>query len=167
MMPGASGPTAVALNALKRFPSAAWRTSSSVPATPAPPATGGSGGRAVGSWHMQALLQLNVFLRSPASPISSGVDRFGLRKVKPWNPASRWSPRNSAACVGGRRPCRGRRIGREAVRDHLGILLIAYQREGGHDRLEDGGRVPTLSLTVTFQDLELVLQVIERHGEEV
>jgi hypothetical protein len=50
--PGAWGSAVVAENAMNRFPSAACNSSAALSAIPAPPAIGGSGGRAVVSKHM-------------------------------------------------------------------------------------------------------------------
>ncbi len=65
-MRGAFGSVVAAPNALKRFPSAAWRIRSSVLMALAPPAIGGRGGRALGSKHMGGNHTSGLPIEAPA-----------------------------------------------------------------------------------------------------
>src|SRR5215831_20173858 len=69
--------------------------------------------------------------------------------------------------LGRRGPGQGRRILRKPVREDPGLLLVHHQPEGRHHRLEDGGWIATLGLTVLLQNLELSLELVERQRKEV
>src|SRR5215467_13797654 len=74
---------------------------------------------------------------------------------------------DSCSLLGCRRPGHGRRILRKPVCEDLGLLLVHHQPKRRHHCLENGGGIATLGLTVLLQNLELSLELVERHRKEV